>query len=81
MKKILGFPFILLIRIYQKVISPFFPSTCRYTPSCSQYTAEAIQLHGPIKGIWLGAKRIARCNPWGGYGYDPVPGKEEEHSH
>lgn len=61
------------IRIYQKLISPFLPSTCRYTPTCSAYAAEALQKHGPIKGFWLALKRIVSCNPWGGHGHDPVP--------
>lgn len=65
--------FILPIRFYQWCISPLFPSTCRYTPTCSHYTVEAIQKHGIFKGIYLGAKRISRCHPWGGSGYDPVP--------
>ena len=61
------------IRIYQKVISPFLPSACRYTPTCSHYAAEALMKHGPIKGGWLAIKRIVSCNPWGGHGHDPVP--------
>ncbi|MFC3414983.1 membrane protein insertion efficiency factor YidD [Algoriphagus hitonicola] len=61
------------ILVYQYTISPLFPSTCRYTPTCSQYTKEAIQKYGPIKGGWLGIKRIASCHPWGGHGHDPVP--------
>lgn len=61
------------IRIYQKFISPFLPSTCRYTPTCSAYAAEALTKHGPIKGSWLAIKRIASCHPWGGHGHDPVP--------
>lgn len=69
---------ILLVRFYQLVISPLFPSACRYTPTCSQYTIEAIRLHGPIKGGRLAAKRIASCRPSGGSGYDPVPGTERE---
>lgn len=64
-----------LIRFYQKFISPFSPGCCRFRPTCSQYTLEAIQKHGVIKGIWLGIKRILRCHPWGGSGYDPVPEK------
>ena len=64
---------ILPIRFYQKFISPLFPAVCRYTPTCSQYAVEAIRKHGPIKGLWLAIKRIIRCNPWGGSGYDPVP--------
>ncbi len=64
---------IFLIRVYQAGVSPYFPPACRYSPTCSQYTAEAIAKHGPIKGIWLGIKRIGRCHPWGGSGYDPVP--------
>jgi putative membrane protein insertion efficiency factor len=64
--------FILLIRFYQSAISPFIPGACRYTPSCSQYSIDAIQKYGPLKGTWLGIKRISRCHPWGGSGYDPV---------
>lgn len=61
------------IRFYQRVISPMTPPSCRFTPTCSQYTLEAIQKHGPVKGTWLGLRRLLRCHPWGGSGYDPVP--------
>jgi putative membrane protein insertion efficiency factor len=71
--KILAVPFILLIKVYQLFISPLFPSSCRYTPTCSHYTVEALKKYGVIKGSWLGIKRISRCHPWGGSGYDPVP--------
>jgi putative membrane protein insertion efficiency factor len=70
---ILSWPFIFLIRIYQLAISPWLGSKCRYTPTCSQYGIDALKKYGPIKGLWLTAKRIARCNPWGGHGHDPVP--------
>ncbi|MGB3775219.1 MAG: membrane protein insertion efficiency factor YidD [Leeuwenhoekiella sp.] len=69
-------PFIFLVRIYQRVISPILPSSCRYQPTCSQYTVEALQIHGLFKGSWLAIKRIASCNPWGGSGPDPVPPKK-----
>ncbi len=72
-KKIIIFPFVFLIRFYQTAISPFTPSVCRYSPTCSQYSIEALQKHGLLKGSWLAAKRIISCNPWGGKGYDPVP--------
>ncbi len=65
--------FILPIRFYQYGISPLLGKHCRHTPSCSQYTVEAIQEWGVVKGIWFGTKRIARCHPWGTHGYDPVP--------
>jgi putative membrane protein insertion efficiency factor len=71
--KLLAVPFILLIKIYQLLISPLFPSSCRYTPTCSHYTSEALKKYGLLKGSWLGIKRISRCHPWGGSGYDPVP--------
>lgn len=71
-KRILNYPFIALIRFYQICISPLLPPTCRYTPSCSQYGLEALRKYGPIKGLWLTFKRIMRCHPWGGSGYDPV---------
>lgn len=73
MKKLLGSFFILIIRFYQGAISPYLPPSCRYTPSCSAYGMEAIRKHGPFRGGWLTLKRIGRCNPWGGSGYDPVP--------
>lgn len=65
--------FIAMIRFYQRYISPLTPPACRFTPTCSQYTLEAIQKYGAAKGTWLGIKRICRCHPWGGSGYDPVP--------
>jgi putative membrane protein insertion efficiency factor len=71
--QILSFPFIILIKLYQWLISPWLGSKCRYTPTCSHYGIEALKKYGPIKGLWLTIKRIARCHPWGGHGYDPVP--------
>lgn len=65
--------FILPIRFYQLCISPLFPPACRFTPTCSAYAIEAIMKHGVIRGTWLALKRISRCHPWGGSGYDPVP--------
>ncbi|MGZ5218647.1 MAG: membrane protein insertion efficiency factor YidD [Chitinophagaceae bacterium] len=70
---ILSLPFILLIKIYQLIISPWIGPKCRYTPTCSHYSIEAFKKHGVIKGLWLTIKRIGRCHPWGGSGYDPVP--------
>ncbi|MHA3788686.1 membrane protein insertion efficiency factor YidD [Flavobacterium hauense] len=75
LKSILIAPFIALVRFYQIVISPILPAACRYSPTCSQYTIEALRTHGLFKGSWLSIKRIISCNPWGGSGYDPVPGK------
>ncbi|MFY9243274.1 MAG: membrane protein insertion efficiency factor YidD [Polaribacter sp.] len=74
----LGGFLILLVRFYQTAISPFTPSTCRYSPTCSQYTIEALQKHGLFSGGWLSLKRIFSCNPWGGNGYDPVPEKRNK---
>lgn len=62
-----------LIWIYQRMISPLTPASCRFTPTCSQFAAEAVIKYGPVKGGWLAIKRIGRCHPWGGSGYDPVP--------
>ena len=64
-----------LIRFYQIAISPLLGPRCRYIPTCSQYSLEAVQLHGAARGTWLSVKRICRCHPWGGSGYDPVPCK------
>jgi hypothetical protein len=71
--QILSYPFILLIKFYQYVISPLLGPKCRYTPTCSQYALEALKKYGPFKGGWLAIKRISSCHPWGGHGHDPVP--------
>lgn len=68
---------IALIRFYQKCLSPCLPNVCRYKPTCSEYFIEALSEHGVLKGSLLGIKRILRCHPWGGSGFDPVPKKEE----
>ncbi len=73
MLKIFNLIFIIPIKLYQILLSPLLGQSCRYFPTCSQYTIEAIDKYGPIKGIWLGGKRISRCHPWGGSGHDPVP--------
>jgi putative membrane protein insertion efficiency factor len=72
-REVLSFPFVLLIVLYQHIISPWIGPKCRYTPTCSHYGIEALKKHGPIKGLWLTLKRVSRCHPWGGSGYDPVP--------
>ena len=64
---------ILPIRLYQWTLSPLLPRSCRFAPSCSEYAAEAVLAHGLIRGSRLSARRLLRCHPWGGYGYDPVP--------
>lgn len=64
---------LLPVRFYRKFITPLTPPTCRFTPTCSQYAIEALQKYGPFKGSWLAIKRILRCRPGGGSGYDPVP--------
>ena len=70
---------ILPIRFYKRCISPLYPPCCRFYPSCSTYAIEAIEVHGAAKGLFLALKRILRCNPWGGCGYDPVPPKQQKH--
>lgn len=72
-KEILAAPFILAIKLYQWIISPWLGPKCRYTPTCSQYGIEALKKYGPVKGLWLTIKRVSRCHPWGGHGHDPVP--------
>ena len=74
LKGLLSLPFIILIKLYQWVLSPLLGPKCRFTPTCSQYGIDAFKKYGPIKGFWLTVKRVSRCHPWGGHGYDPVPG-------
>ncbi|MGC6429962.1 MAG: membrane protein insertion efficiency factor YidD [Jejuia sp.] len=73
LKRILIAPFLFLIKVYQTLISPITPATCRYQPTCSNYSKEALTKHGLFKGGWLALKRVFSCHPWGGSGYDPVP--------
>ena len=70
--------FIAFIRFYQGAVSPLLAPSCRYTPSCSQYGIEAIQIHGALKGVYLTCRRVLRCHPWGRHGHDPVPEKEKK---
>jgi putative membrane protein insertion efficiency factor len=73
MKNIFSYIILLPIYFYRYCISPFTPASCRYTPTCSEYAVEAVKKYGALRGLWLAVKRIARCHPWGGHGYDPVP--------
>lgn len=66
-------PLLLAIRLYQMVVSPYLPTSCRYAPTCSNYSREAVQRYGAVKGSWMGIKRLARCHPLGSKGFDPVP--------
>ena len=72
-KRVAAFPLLVLVQFYRYCISPFMPPSCRFTPTCSQYAVEALRKYGPLKGSWLTLRRLARCHPWGGSGYDPVP--------
>jgi putative membrane protein insertion efficiency factor len=67
-----------LVWLYRKLISPFLGNNCRFDPSCSAYAEEALRKHGAFRGSWLAARRIGRCHPWGGSGYDPVPPVDDE---
>ncbi|MEM5947222.1 membrane protein insertion efficiency factor YidD [Spirochaetia bacterium 38H-sp] len=69
----MGRLFIFFIRVYQRLVSPLFPAKCRFFPTCSHYTIEAIEKYGAFKGGWLGLKRVSRCHPFNPGGYDPVP--------
>jgi len=71
--RVASFPFIAIIKLYQWIISPILGPKCRFTPSCSNYALEALKKYGIFKGTWLTVKRISRCHPFGGHGYDPVP--------
>jgi uncharacterized protein len=62
-----------LVRLWQWTFSAIMPPSCRFQPSCSAYAVEALRIHGPLKGVWLTVRRLGRCHPWGGHGYDPVP--------
>ena len=73
MFKFLNFLLVIPIKLYQILISPILGPNCRYHPTCSQYSIEAINKYGPFKGTWLAIKRISSCHPWGGSGHDPVP--------
>lgn len=79
MKRIIAAIFIFPIRVYQYAISPMLGANCRFSPTCSTYTIDAIREWGALKGLWLGIKRFSKCHPWGGHGYDPVPKKEHKH--
>lgn len=71
--RVLTPPLLGLVWIYRRAISPWLGVNCRYQPTCSEYASEALRIHGVVKGGWLALKRIGRCHPWGGAGYDPVP--------
>lgn len=64
---------VMLIKIYQKMVSPLFPPSCRFTPTCSSYAITSIERYGAVKGGWMGVRRISRCHPWNPGGFDPVP--------
>src|SRR5437870_3143297 len=73
MKRLVALPFILFIRLYQATLAPIMGGHCRFHPSCSQYALDSYRLHNPLRATWLTLRRIGRCQPFGGHGYDPVP--------
>jgi putative membrane protein insertion efficiency factor len=79
-KSIAAWPLIALVRAYQVTLGPLMGGHCRFTPSCSHYAVEALREHGALRGSWLTLRRLARCHPLGGGGYDPVPPREQEQS-
>ncbi|AWA31209.1 membrane protein insertion efficiency factor YidD [Flavobacterium magnum] len=79
--KVAIWPFVFLVRAYQTILSPLLPSVCRFQPTCSSYMIESLKVHGLLKGLYLGIKRILSCHPWGGSGYDPVPQKRCDGKH
>lgn len=74
--RLVTLPLFLVIRTYQLLIAPLLPPACRFEPSCSRYAIEALREHGALRGSWLALRRIGRCHPWGGSGYDPVPPRD-----
>ena len=76
--RLFAWPLLGLVALYRVAISPWLGNNCRFEPSCSAYAMEALKVHGAFRGTMLTAQRIARCHPWGGFGYDPVPEKEQD---
>jgi len=74
--KLLAWPLLALVWLYRRAISPLLGNNCRFQPTCSEYAMEALRKHGAFRGTWLTIRRVARCHPWGGSGYDPVPDKD-----
>jgi putative membrane protein insertion efficiency factor len=72
-KRVVTLVLVGVVKFYKLAISPWTPSSCRHVPTCSSYAVEALQKHGPVKGLWLSVKRLSKCHPWGTHGYDPVP--------
>ena len=79
LSRLLAWPLLALVGLYRLLISPLLGNNCRFEPSCSAYALEALRVHGAFRGSWLAARRIARCHPWGGAGYDPVPDPGDKH--
>lgn len=77
--RLLAWPLLAVVHVYRIAVSPWLGVNCRFQPTCSEYAIEALKTHGAFRGTRLAAKRISRCHPWGGSGYDPVPDKESEH--
>lgn len=76
--RLLAWPLLGLVALYRVAISPWLGANCRFEPSCSEYAMQALRVHGAFRGTWLTIRRIGRCHPWGGSGYDPVPEKEQD---
>lgn len=72
---------VVIVKVYQYLLSPFLGNHCRYHPSCSSYAIEALQTHGSMRGLWMALKRVSRCHPWHEGGYDPVPEPKQKNTH